>query len=171
MNRILNQKMKQIFIRKMFSLFSFLKKIFFFNLSEVADSESQTSSKRAQSRSVLVNVRQQRAVKSLKSVSVDQDADIYCTKTLRSVVIVEEIAIIALIDSESKINLMNESTAQLLRLQMRLNSNCSMITQTCQSVRFIDYAENVSVMIDDIVTYTSFMIVEYEDQDFILRRS
>src|SRR5699024_11557078 len=124
-----------------------------------------------QSRSVSVYVRQQRAVESLKSVSVDQSANIYCTKTLRSVVIVEEIAIIALIDSESKINLMNESTAQLLRLQMRLNSNCSMITQTCQSVRFIDYAENVSVMIDDIVTYTSFMIVEYEDQDFILRRS
>src|SRR5699024_708524 len=98
-------------------------------------------------------------------------ADIYCTKTLRSVVTVEVMTIIALIDSESKINLMNESTAQLLRLQMRLNSNYSMITQTCQSVRFIDCAEDVSVMIDDSVTYTSFMIVEYADHDFILRRS
>src|SRR5690625_2695058 len=69
MNRILNQKMKQVSIKEMLNLFSFLK--IFFNFSEIADSKSQASSKRAQSRSVLVNVKQQRAVESLKSVSVD----------------------------------------------------------------------------------------------------
>jgi len=84
---------------------------------------------------------------------------------------VKDVSVTALIDFDSKINLMSEDVIQRLSLQMQLNLAVQMMTQTSQKVQIVKCCEDVSVIVEDVITYIAFMIVEYDDQDFILERS
>lgn len=106
-----------------------------------------------------------------KFTSMNESKHVYCTETLRSVVSVKDVSVTALIDSDSKINLMSEDVIQRLSLQMRLNFAVQMMTQTSQEIQIVRCCEDVSVIVEDVITYIAFMIVEYDDQDFILERS
>src|SRR5690606_4700491 len=106
-----------------------------------------------------------------KFTSMNESKHVYCTETLRSVVSVKDVSVTALIDSDSKINLMNEDVIQRLSLQMRLNFAVQMMKQTSQEIQIVRCCEDVSVIIENVITYIAFMIVEYDDQDFILERS
>ncbi len=170
MQKILNQKMK-ISIDELLNLSTFLKKAFFFSFSFLKNISKHVDNQQQKRSNFWTKVKNQWIKHMSKSIFMDESKHVYCTETLKNVINMKNVEIITFINFDSKINLMNENVIHHLNLQMRLSSAIQMITQTSQEIQIIECCENVSMMIEDVVTYTAFMMIKYDDQNFILERS
>ena len=86
-------------------------------------------------------------------------------------VMIENIKIKAMFDSEAEVNCMFKRLTDVAQLFMRQNINIIIISVTDERARFFDMCETVSVSIDSITISISVFVVKRSDYELLLERS